>query len=301
MPRLKKIARKILTPISIYFILLLIIIALYVWPTAPQASGTIINPHNFNFVYNPGDKVCSSDRGKSVSLLIYVHSNPKNFKNRLAIRETWGNSNIFPKVRTVFMLGASRNYTINHLLKLESEIYNDIVSEDFIDAYRNITFKAVMAMKLVSTHCQNVRFILKTDDDTVVDMYSLSTYLKYLEVNDIASRRSIMCYVNKRSIVDRNSRSKWYISKSEIFVPYYKPYCAGAAYLFSPDLPQLFYNLSFYVKFFWIDDYYITGMLTYITKTHLIDLHKIISMDGVDDSDDEKSKYTKFYCIYIYI
>ena len=69
----------------------------------------IINPHNFNYILNPGEHVCGKNKGTDLFLLAYVHTSPGNFKRRLAIRETWSKQNIFKQVRLLFMMGYNPN------------------------------------------------------------------------------------------------------------------------------------------------------------------------------------------------
>lgn len=38
-----------------------------------------------------------------------------------------------------------------------------------------------MAMKWISQYCNNVRFVLKTDDDIIVNTFSLIQHLKYMD------------------------------------------------------------------------------------------------------------------------
>jgi hypothetical protein len=59
----------------------------------------------------------------------------------------------------------------------------------------------------------------------------------------------------------RNKDSKWYISPEDFKDDYFGSYCSGSAYLMTPDLPAQLFNASLYTKFFWVDDYYMTGLL----------------------------------------
>ncbi len=52
-----------------------------------------------------------------------------------------------------------------------------------------------------------------------------------------------------------------YISYAEYNAEYFGNYCSGSAYIFTIDLLPKMSNSSKFVKFFWIDDYYVTGLL----------------------------------------
>ncbi len=202
-----------------------------------------VNPHNFKFIINPGNDIC---RQSPVFLLVYVHSAPENQKNRMVLRETWLNENLFPEIKHVFLTGESNISKTNSLLKLESEIYNDIVQEDFVDTYYNLTLKSVMAMKWIAHYCERAQFVLKVDDDMLVNMFSLVKHLKaILSYQEVNHNNLIMCNLFKRAKVMRNPRSKWYVSQNDFKSPYFREYCSGSAFIFAGNLArQLFYGAT---------------------------------------------------------
>lgn len=59
----------------------------------------------------------------------------------------------------------------------------------------------------------------------------------------------------------RDVTSKWYIAYKDFKPEYFTPYCSGSAYMFTGDLIQKMYDKSKFIKFFWVDDFYITGLL----------------------------------------
>lgn len=126
------------------------------------------NNNTFKYLKNPGWSICDNTSSSSIDLLIYVHSTPSNLKNRLLIRETWAKRGLFPQTRLVFMLGSTHNKTIQHKIELESQIYNDIVQQNFDDSYRNLTLKCIMSLEWVSNYCPSAKYVLKTDDDVIV-------------------------------------------------------------------------------------------------------------------------------------
>jgi len=139
----------------------------------------------------------------------------------------------------------------------------DVVQEDFEDTYRNLTYKGVAALKWLSKYCDGkAKYVLKVDDDVIVNTFLLMRHLKLLETKDQkASQKTIMCYIYKRMKVIRNKKSKWYVSKEEFQAERFKNYCSGAAFLMSADLITPMYQASLDIDFFWIDDYYVTGLL----------------------------------------
>lgn len=50
---------------------------------------------------------------------------------------------MFRDIRLVFMMGYTSDYRAREYVKLENGIYSDIVMEDFIDSYKNLTYKGI--------------------------------------------------------------------------------------------------------------------------------------------------------------
>jgi hypothetical protein len=84
----------------------------------------IVNFNNFSYIHNPEGRICSN---QNVFLLVYVHTAPENYKKRLTIRETWSQRHLFSNVRIVFITGVSSHSDKNEILKLESNLYRDII------------------------------------------------------------------------------------------------------------------------------------------------------------------------------
>lgn len=109
-------------------------------------ENTLIDLKNFNFTMNH-----DSCRGKEPLLLIVVHSAPGHIDKRIAMRETWGQKN--PQIVLLFLIGYSEIYKLQ--LEAENDKYADLIQGNFIDAYRNMTYKHVMALKWTVYHCQS--------------------------------------------------------------------------------------------------------------------------------------------------
>ena len=218
------------------------------------------NPHNFRYIINPST-IC---KGSDIFLLVYVHSSPEHHKRRTAIRQTWGNPKNFQDsiIKVVFLMGIPKEKPRQEALQLESDTYGDILQESFLDSYRNLTYKAIEGLKWVTHNCKHARFILKTDDDIFVNMFNLVRHLKSLvEFGGGEVNRLLLCLVWYRMKVIRDAKSKWFISKAEFSDDYFATYCSGSAYVMTPDVVADMYNASLQTPFFWVDDFYITGLL----------------------------------------
>ena len=154
-----------------------------------QVQNSIVNRHDFFYLLNPALEVCDSN----VYLLVYVHSSVENYQRRSIIRETWASRVIFPHLRLVFMLGKSSNQILMQSVAYEFELYRDIVQEDFIDSYKNLTYKGVMALKWASIYCSRAKYILKSDDDVIINTFTLIKHLEHLERYQINLEQMILC------------------------------------------------------------------------------------------------------------
>jgi beta-1,3-galactosyltransferase 1 len=214
----------------------------------------IVNPHDFEYIINPGNKVCSDNKGENIFLIAFVPTSPSNYKNRLALRETWANMLIFPDLRVLFMLGNRDNKKISKLIQYESETYGDIVQENFYDSYRNLTYKGIMALRLISEYCPKVKYILKLDDDILVNMYYLMKHLKALYQFGLDRKNTILGFMYENTKIIRRVESKWFTTHQEMEGTHYQPYCGGAGFILTSDLAPIFYEASLYLKFFHIED-----------------------------------------------
>ena len=84
-------------------------------------------------------------------------------------------------------------------------------------------------IKWVSKYCSNVKFVLKVDDDVIVNSHVLLEYLNSLKLN---SSDNLLCWKYENAPINRNPKNKFYISYNELAQSHYEPYCDGPAYMF---------------------------------------------------------------------
>ncbi len=114
-------------------------------------------------------------------------------------------------------MGQPKNATLNKRIQLESNIYKDILQEDFNDSYRNLTLKGIMSLKWASKYCSNIKYFIKTDDDIIIDIFLLVNHLKSFQKMNQHSKKTIFCaHIEHRSMpVIRSPTSRWYLSEKE--------------------------------------------------------------------------------------
>ncbi|XP_073318602.1 beta-1,3-galactosyltransferase 1-like [Pagrus major] len=211
-----------------------------------------LNPHDFGYLINEAKK-CEAEPPFLVILISTTH---KEFDARQAIRETWGDESTFPDVRvvTLFLLGRSTDTVLNQMVEQESQIFHDIVVEDFIDSYHNLTLKTLMGMRWVATFCAKAQYVLKTDSDIFVNMENLIYNL--LKPTTKPRRRYFTGYVINGGPI-RDMRSKWYMPRDLYPESKYPPFCSGTGYIFSADVAELIYKTSLHTRLLHLEDVYV--------------------------------------------
>jgi hypothetical protein len=88
-------------------------------------------------------------------------------------------------------------------LESDNDQYHDLLQGSFQDAYRNMTYKHIMALKWALYYCPGVRYVLKSDDDIFVNtpvlMHALSQVVHYSSVGlwQFKTRNQIACLLSK--------------------------------------------------------------------------------------------------------
>lgn len=225
----------------------------------------LIDLHDFDYLINQPKCLsnASNDHDKKSTeerpiVLILIHSAPKNFNKRNVIRETWGQND--SRAHLYFLLGAVKTAAAQAKIQHEHLQYNDIIQGNFIDSYRNMTYKHIMALKWFVYNCQHVKYLLKTDDDVFVNTPALYQFLSSNSSND---HSYLFCHRLDASRIKRSYRSKWRVSTKEYPGWYYPPYCPGFSIIYSNDVVYQLYREAQQTPYFWIDDVHVTGTLAH--------------------------------------
>ncbi|XP_011182379.1 beta-1,3-galactosyltransferase 1-like [Zeugodacus cucurbitae] len=198
-------------------------------------------------------------------------------------------------VKIYFLLGRSApnvdsSNETSALIHAESEQYGDIIQENFLDTYNNLTLKSALALKWMNQRCGGrVAFFMKADDDTFLNVPNLLHYLLggtlplYNETMDLYdSHTYLVLSPRNRFNVTRNylgghlfcsSRpisvvsNKWYMPYYMFPGDKYPKYLSGSAYVMSADVVSRLYEAALNTTFIHIEDVYLTGICA--EKIHL--------------------------------
>ncbi|XP_060600922.1 beta-1,3-galactosyltransferase 5-like [Ruditapes philippinarum] len=224
-------------------------------PTGPKYALTIDASY-----YLENKTMCSSY--KDLKVLIFILSAPNNFQRRNIIRKTWGNPRFYSSygtVKVMFLLGRTNNINVQNNIKGEFDSNGDILQGNFIDSYYNLSHKTVMGFKWLTERCRNAKYIIKTDDDIVINLYRVfQNVISYMSVNQY----HVHCKRFMEPGVERNKSSKWYVEPHQFRgTERYVPYCLGQYVMFLNDIVPHLYESASSTPFFWIDDVFSYGIV----------------------------------------
>ncbi|KAJ6658299.1 hypothetical protein lerEdw1_020571 [Lerista edwardsae] len=130
----------------------------------------VVYPGNYQFRLNEPNKCLEM----TPFLILLVTTEPKDVAKRNAIRQTWGNESSIPGVSVfcLFLMGVHPNFgsPLQNLLEKESSLYRDIIQQDFLDTYNNLTLKTLMGMEWISKFCPNAAYVMKADSDVFLNV-----------------------------------------------------------------------------------------------------------------------------------
>ena len=184
-----------------------------------------------------------------------IRTIPSHFTRRLAIRGTWGSEEPFPGLHMplVFLIGLTKNKIVQENMERENEVYGDILQEDFAESYFTLDLKTIMAWKWASEYCSHATFVMVCNDEFMVDMFKLISYLKS-EPKD--ESKINLCSNNNKPPVLRG-HPKWHVSEETYEATHYPPYCVGSGYVARSAVIRKMYFMSVDTPMFMPDDAWI--------------------------------------------
>lgn len=142
-------------------------------------------------------------------LPIFIHSAAINFgiyyKRRQMIRETWLKDAQKHNISVTFVMGDPNNYSVQKALQEENSKYRDILQFGFIDSYSNNTLKAISLARWMSHNCVVGHFVIKIDDDVLVNVKRL---MKLIDLKSFKSGLTGRLF--SKLGVFRDPKGKWY-------------------------------------------------------------------------------------------
>ncbi|XP_061747313.1 lactosylceramide 1,3-N-acetyl-beta-D-glucosaminyltransferase A-like isoform X1 [Nerophis ophidion] len=200
---------------------------------------------NFRSLLDHPDK-CA---GKDVLLLVFVKTSPGNRARRDAIRSTWGSETYIQRtlgvtVKVVFALGApavDATPVQRHLVQ-ENSRHADLIQQDFMDSFHNLTLKLIMQFHWMHRCCAHARFLMISDDDVFIHMPNLVGYLR--DKSTAGATGFWVGRVHWGAPPIRSKNSKYYVPFEMYQWWSYPDYTAGGGYVMSGDVAGKIYQAT---------------------------------------------------------
>jgi len=190
----------------------------------------------YNNEYLCSTNQLSSTKNNQKSIVIVVLSHRKNFVQRNLIRNTWGSIRKVNNIKilsVVFMLGSQDGpgepQTDRSQLETERVQFGDLVMGDFVENYRNLTLKSIMAYEWLTTFCLEAQIVVKTDDDVVLNIFKLTKELDAWTPTEMASSH-MWCAVHWLETVLRDN-TQYHVTVEEYAGDVFPKHCAGVGYV----------------------------------------------------------------------
>lgn len=244
-------------------------------PGTTKTVGKLLDLDGFEYVIRPS---CNS-----TFLTWIVTSYAGDAAPRSALRRAYTARDLAGLgITRVFLLGqlddaAQRKTGVVQTAVLnESERFRDIVQGNFYEAYRNLTYKHLMGLKWASDSCVNARYIMKQDDDIVINLYEIVERLRRFRGDE----RVFAGYVLRGMKPVREPANKWYVTEKEFRGDVYPDFLSGWLYLVGRELAaKLVQRSEDWANYFWIDDVFLTGVLRRELNFGLTDIHEMYTTD----------------------
>lgn len=212
-------------------------------------------PHPYKFLINQPDKC----KGRNPFLVLLVTVESYDVISRKVIRETWGDLSNYKDVDILrlFLVGQAPVMTsaLQRLLEEESAMYGDIILQDFLDTYNNLTLKMLMGMEWVTKFCPNASYVMKIDSDVFLNVNYLVHHLLH---PDLPVRQNYLTgFLVSYTGPIRDKVSKWYVPEELYPGNTYPPYPSGPGYVFSGDMARKIYQVAQGIPVINIEDAFI--------------------------------------------
>lgn len=217
--------------------------------------GEQLAPNPYRYLLNEPYKCQDS----SPFLILLIAVEPGHVEARNAIRQTWGNESMLMGVSIVrlFLMGmnSSPYGQPQSAVMEESFQHHDIIQQDFMDTYYNLTIKTLMGMNWVAEYCPHTRYVMKTDSDMFVNTeYLIQKLLK----PELPTRHNYFTgYLMRGYAPNRNKDSKWYMPPELYSSERYPIFCSGTGYVFSGDMAAKIYQASLSIRRLHLEDVYV--------------------------------------------
>ncbi|XP_055680327.1 beta-1,3-galactosyltransferase 1-like [Lutzomyia longipalpis] len=219
----------------------------------------------------PNAMLCP-EMGDLLRALILITSAPTHSQHRQDIRETWGSVGQRGDVALGFLVGVTANETTEEALRKEGKLFGDLIRGNSLDSYKNLTLKSVSMLEWMLTYCPMAPYLVKIDDDMLINMERLLTFLE----DNSESQRRIFGNIARNWKPHRDLQSKWYLSEENFRNYIYPDFATGPVYVLTGDSVYDLYTTALDMPFLWLEDVFLTGFVAEELKIPRMDLGEVM-------------------------
>lgn len=225
---------------------------------------------------------CSSDP----LAIIIVTSAPKNRAKRNQLRRTWIPVARKLNMSILFGIGFSKEKSE---IERENAENQDILEWSFLDSWRNLTLKSIALILWHQNHCLTSKFLIKADDDAVINPKMLHNYLLTLDDSPVLvgqllrSNGPCFGWWKQRHCMQKTDH------KMLNYMKYYPPYPAGPMYILSRSSVSILkekITQSSTLKLYFMEDVFVT-LMAIESKIRVVDNKKFYFCGDLNERNFE--------------
>ncbi|XP_041362259.1 beta-1,3-galactosyltransferase 5-like [Gigantopelta aegis] len=222
-----------------------------------------VSPLDYTILKHSARACGANERPQLVILVMSLHHMTS---QRQAIRDTWGSVSTLGtwpgtteqfSIRLCFVLGLSKNDSLNMAVDKEAEKKGDLILVDIDDTYYNLTRKVLMGFKWIKEFCPIVKHVMKVDEDTYINIPQFIALINSRDWNNL-----IYGPYFPSARVERVGKSM--VSEEAYPIAVYPPHVKGNMYCMSVTVAMEILAVSEYMPYVNMEDAYITGILAKI-------------------------------------
>nr|XP_061787441.1 beta-1,3-galactosyltransferase 2-like [Nerophis lumbriciformis]XP_061787442.1 beta-1,3-galactosyltransferase 2-like [Nerophis lumbriciformis]XP_061787443.1 beta-1,3-galactosyltransferase 2-like [Nerophis lumbriciformis] len=216
--------------------------------------------------------------GQATPFLVFIITTvASEVEARSAIRQTWANQSLVPGVGVIrlFLLGKLEGEvgsSQQRMLQEESDKHHDIIQQDFVESYNNMTLKTLMGLHWVARYCPHAGYVMKTDSDMFINTEYLIHKLLRPELKPKTNYYTGR--IIEHELAHRDKKSRWYMSEEEYGKAEYPTFCSGTGYVLSADLADKILRISLITHIVHLEDVHVGLCLSQLrvkpTKTSIL-------------------------------
>lgn len=195
---------------------------------------------------------------KTPTMLLGVAAAVYAFERREIIRQTWGTYAQSENVKLLFFVGDNGDPNVNEHLAKESLDNRDIIQENYVESYWNLTRKTVGQIKWKKEFCPNAEILAHLDDDVFIDVPKVLNALLNQKYTKMKAWVGCMWKMGGAPV---RRTGKYAVTEEEFAPPKYPGSCNGPCYFISREANDKLVDESFKQAEFKLEDMYVTGIL----------------------------------------